>query len=86
MRLGGVGYQGAIDDFRNKYPDFGKYHKARFRHWLKEEFSFEEGLHQLEKQIDDIKMQKVNEMSKRELIGTKYTRCNNMFESLRDCP
>ena len=90
MRLGGVGYQGAIDDLRNEYidPDFGKYPKASFRYWLKNEFSFKELVDQFKKQRDDIKMQKVKEMrvSKRELTGTKYTRYNNMFESLRDCP
>ena len=74
VRLGGVGYQGAIDDLKNAYmdPEIEDYYQELFRHWVKEEVNINGRLDQV--RDDDIKIPTVIEMSKRELKGTKYTR------------
>ena len=69
VRLGGVGYQGAIDELRNEDMDPGSITDQ-----------IKERLEELNKQIDDMKYD-ISEMSIRIFKGTKFTRYNNMFES-----
>ena len=83
VRLGGVEYQGAIDKLRNEYmdTDIEQHYQELLRQWIMDEASIKERLDKLEKQLDDIKIPTVSEMSKRVFKGTKFTRYNNMFES-----
>ena len=85
VRLGGVEYQGAIDELRNEDMDpyFEEHYQECLRQWVMDEDGIKEELDEVKKILNDIKIPTVNEMSKRELKGTKYTRYNNMFDLKR---
>ena len=57
MRLGGAGYQSAIDDLKKECmdPDFEEHYKELLKQWVVDEVSIKERLDEIGKSLDEVK-------------------------------
>ena len=78
VRLGGPGYQDAIDDLKNECmdPDFEEHYQALLKQWVKDEVSIKERLEEMEekfgRKLEDLKELIAKPESKTTVEGEEY--------------
>ena len=80
MRLGGAGYQSAIDDLKKECidPDFEEHHRELLKKWVTDDISIKEKLEKIEEKLDVIKDAVINPVA-REIIEGNGTNCMYMY-------
>ena len=80
VRLGGAGYQSAIDDLKKECidPDFEEHYRELLKKWVTDDISIKEKLEKIEEKLDVIKDAVINPVA-REIIEGNETNCLYMY-------
>ena len=88
VRLGGVCYQGAVDDLKKECmdPDFEEHYRELLKQWVKDEVSIKERLDEIEeklvRKLDDWKESMVNPEKKIGVEGNLVNMCLTLYTRL----